>query len=211
VNWDKAKENLNLSPGEKLQAVPPMYTTLIDPPYELAPNKVSPLVVTALQLKHAASRMLTLKPLAIVAPQMLLVLLPAVLLKLHAYPPMYTTLIDPPYEFARPEKRMLVVIALQLKHDASRMITLKPLANVAPHLLLVLLLSRVLKLHAYPPICATLIDPPYEFAPLESNPFFVTALQWEQAAPMTLTLNLLALVVSHLLTVLLVAKLKLSE
>jgi len=61
---------------------------------------------------------------------------------------MYTTLIDPPYEFARSEKRMLVVKALQLKHAASLMLTLKPLANVAPQLLLLLLLSRVPKLHA---------------------------------------------------------------
>jgi hypothetical protein len=125
-----------------------MYTTLIDPPYELAPNKVSLLVVTALQLKQGVSRTLTLKPIDVVAPQLLLVLLPAVLLKLHAYPPIYNTLIDPPYEFARPENRMLVVIALQLMQAASMTLTIKPLAVVAPQLLLVLLLSRVLKLHA---------------------------------------------------------------
>ena len=139
----------------KLHAYPPMYTTLIDPPYEFAALLNPTLVVTAQQLTHAASMTLTIKPLAVVAPQ-LLMLAPT----LHVYPPIYATLIDPPYELAPREKNTLDVKALQLKHGVSRTLTLKPLAVVAPQMLLVLPPVVLLKLHAYPPICTTLIDPP---------------------------------------------------
>jgi hypothetical protein len=129
-----------------------MYATLIDPPYEFALNNRPPLVVTALQLEQAAPLTLTLKPLAVVAPQLLLVLLLAPWLTLHAYPPMYATFIDPPYEFTPKDWTPLVVTALQLEQAAPLTLTLKPLAVVAPQLLLVLLLAPLLKLHAYPPI-----------------------------------------------------------
>ncbi len=98
----------------------------------------------ALQLKQAASRMLTLKPLEVVASHLLLVLLLTLKLSLHAYPPMNATLIDPPYELAPSERPPLVVTALQLKQAASRMLTLKPLEVVASHLLLVLLPAALL-------------------------------------------------------------------
>ncbi len=76
----------------------------------------------------------------VVAPQLLMVLLLAALLKLHAYPPIYATLIDPPYEFAPKDPTLLVVTALQLEQAAPPTLTLKPLVVVAPQLLLVLLL-----------------------------------------------------------------------
>jgi hypothetical protein len=38
--------------------------------------------------------------------------------------------------------------------------TLTPLADVTPHVLLLGLLGSELKLHAFPPTCTTLIDPP---------------------------------------------------
>ena len=50
--------------------------------------------VTALQLEEGALLTLTLTPLAVVDPHALLLL--AVVLKLKAYAPTYTTLIDPP-------------------------------------------------------------------------------------------------------------------
>jgi hypothetical protein len=52
-----------------------MYNTLIDPPYAFPPLRKPTLVVIALQLVQGASWMLTLKLLAVVAPQLLLVLL----------------------------------------------------------------------------------------------------------------------------------------
>ena len=80
-------------PGEKLQAYAPMYTTLIEPPYELAPNM--PFVV-ALQSELFTFLMYTLTPLAVVNPHLLLLLLlePS----LQAYPPRYNEN-EPPYAF----------------------------------------------------------------------------------------------------------------
>ncbi len=83
-----------------LQAYAPMYKTLIDPPYEFAPNEAPPLELKALQLEHPESLTCTETPLAVVAPHMLRLLLEAARLQLQAYEPMYKTLIDPPYEFA---------------------------------------------------------------------------------------------------------------
>jgi hypothetical protein len=137
--------------------------------------------------------------LAFVAPQLLLLLLLLLLLvpllKLHEYPPMYTMLIDPPYEFAPNESPSLFVKALQFEQAASRTLTLKSLAFVAPQLLLLtLLLTPMLALHAYPPIYITLIDPPYEFAPNELNPLVDTALQLKKGTLLILTLILNTLV-----------------
>jgi hypothetical protein len=58
---------------------------------------------------------------------------------------------------------MLVVRALQLAQGVSLILTLTPLADVAPHVLLlglVRLLSVKTRLQAYAPTCTTLIDPP---------------------------------------------------
>ncbi len=74
---------------EKLQVYAPMWTALIDPPYELAPYKP---VVVALQSELFTPLMDTLTPLAVVDPEWLL--LPP-LLELQAYPPKYNEN-DPP-------------------------------------------------------------------------------------------------------------------
>jgi hypothetical protein len=57
----------------------------------------------------------------------------------------------------------LVVEAMQLMHGASLIRTLKPLAVISAHLLL--LLASELILHAYAPTCMTLSEPPYELIP----------------------------------------------
>jgi hypothetical protein len=100
---------------------------------------------------------LTLTPLADVTPHMLLLGLLATTLRLKAFALMYTTLIDPPWAFAWWERMPLVVRALQLEQGASLTLTLTPLADVAPH---VLLLAAILKLQGFAPKCTTLIDPP---------------------------------------------------
>ena len=73
---------------------------------------------------------------------------------------MYKTLIDPPYEFAPKDERLLVLKALQLEHPESLTCTETPLAVVASHMLRLLLETAWLRLQAYPPTCKTLIDPP---------------------------------------------------
>ena len=55
--------------------------------------------------------------------------------------------------------------ALQFEHAESLTCTETPLADVVPHMLLLLLEAALLKLQAYAPTYNTLIDPPYEFAP----------------------------------------------
>ena len=71
-----------------------MYTALIDPPYELAPNMPA---VVALQLELFTLLMDTFTPLAVVsADSLLLVFIP----KFQAYPPRYTEN-DPPYTCAK--------------------------------------------------------------------------------------------------------------
>ncbi len=101
-----------------------------------------------MQLEHGASLTRTLKPLAVVAAQVLLLL--AAELRLHAYAPTCRTLSDPPNEFAPSESLELFVVAMQLEHGASLTRTLKPLTVVAAHVLL--LLASELRLHAYAPI-----------------------------------------------------------
>ncbi len=89
-----------LGPAELLQAYAPMYTTLIDPPYELASAEP---VVVALQPELFTLLMDTLTPLTVVSPDVLLLppLIPPKPLppKLQAYPPRYNEN-DPPYELA---------------------------------------------------------------------------------------------------------------
>jgi hypothetical protein len=66
---------------------------------------------------------------------------------------MCRALIDPPYEFVADEYPLSVVEAVQLMQDVFLMLTLKPLAFVAPHEL-----SPVPQ--AYAPTCRALIEPP---------------------------------------------------
>jgi hypothetical protein len=60
-------------------------------------------------------------------------------------------------------------MALQFEHPELLTCTLTPLADVAAHVLL-LVKPLMLKLQEYAPTYSTLIDPPYEFAPLEKSP-----------------------------------------
>jgi hypothetical protein len=155
----------------KLQAYAPTYNTLIDPPYEFDPKDAPDLLVLkTLQFVHAELLTCTDTSLADVASHLLLLLLDAARLKLQAYAPTYNTLIDPPYKFAPKDRPALVLKALQFVHAESLTCTNIPYAAVASHLLLLLLKVASLKLQAYAPTCNTLIDPPYEFAPLEKFP-----------------------------------------
>ena len=70
--------------------------------------------------------------------------------------------------------------ALQFQHAESLTCTDKPLADVASHLLLLLLEAARLELQAYAPTYNTLIDPPYEFAPKKSLPTDVEALEFSE-------------------------------
>ena len=80
---------------ELLQVYAPMYTALIDPPYELPPQYMP--AVVALQLELFTLLMDTFTPLAVVtADSLLLVFVPEV----QAYPPRYTEN-DPPYTCAK--------------------------------------------------------------------------------------------------------------
>jgi hypothetical protein len=58
------------------------------------------------------------------------------------------------------ESKPLVVRALQLEQGVLLMLTLTPLADVAPHVLLLVLLASKPRLKAFAPTCTTLIDPP---------------------------------------------------
>ncbi len=160
-------------------------------------------MVKALQYKHAESLTCNETPLADVAPHMLLLLLEAALLKLQAYAPMYNTLIDPPYEFAPNDAVPLVLKALQSEHPESLTCNETPLADVAPHMLLLLLEGPLLKLQAYAPTYNTLIDPPYEFAPEDWVPLVLKALQFEHPESLTCTETMLADVAPHMLLLLL--------
>jgi hypothetical protein len=135
----------------KLQAYAPTYNTLIDPPYEFAPNKSLLLLLKALQFEHPESLTCTETPLAVVAPHIVRLLPKTALLRLQAYAPMYKTLIDPPYEFAPREMPPIVVVeALEWTEEALSTRTVTPLTSVAPQVLLLLPLES-LRLHAYAP------------------------------------------------------------
>jgi hypothetical protein len=98
-------------------------------------------VLKALQFEHPELLTCTETSLADVAPHVLVLLLEAELPKLQAYEPTYNTLIDPPYEFAPNESVPLVLKAVQFEHAESLTYTETPLADVAPHMLLLLLLN----------------------------------------------------------------------
>jgi hypothetical protein len=86
---------LLLSSSEALHAYAPTNSTLIDPPYEFAPEEAEFLLdVTAMQLEQPALLTLTLTLETVVAALVLLLL--ALTEELHAYAPTYSTLIDPP-------------------------------------------------------------------------------------------------------------------
>ncbi len=107
---------------------------------------MSSLVVDALQFEHSELLTCTLTPLADVVPHVLL--LEASRLWLQEYAPTYSTLIDPPYEFAPTEPCVLLIKALQFEHPELLTCTLTPLADVAPH---VLLEASSLRLQEYEP------------------------------------------------------------
>ncbi len=52
---------------------------------------------------------------------------------------------------------------MQLEQGASLTLTMTPLADVASHVLLLGLMAAKLILHAFAPMCTTLIDPPQAF------------------------------------------------
>jgi hypothetical protein len=90
---------------------------------------------------------------------------------------------------------LLLITELQLVQGALLTPTLKPLAVVAPHELL--LLEKKLSLQEYAPKYKTLIDPPYKFADKESTSLLVKDLQLEQGTLLTTTLTPLAMVAPH--------------
>jgi hypothetical protein len=171
--------------------------TLSDPPYEFAPLDSLELVVVAVQLEQGASLTRTIKPIADVIIHKLLLL--ASELRLHAYAPTCKALSDPPNEFAPFEYPELVAVAMQLVHTASLILTSILIAVVAAH---ALLLPVVLSLHAYPPTCKTLSDPPYEFTPKLTPIATDLVLQSKQDALRTLTTRPLAFDASHALLLL---------
>ena len=85
---------------------------------------------------------------------------------------------------------MLVNKALQFEHPELLTCTLTPLADVASHVLL--LEESSLILQEYEPTWITLIDPPYEFAPLDSVTAADVAVQLLQLVRLTTTTRFLA-------------------
>jgi hypothetical protein len=95
---------------------------------------------------------------------------------------------------------MLVLEAVQLEQAELLTCTDTPLADVAPHVLLLLPEAASLKLQAYEPTCNTLIDPPYEFAPSENLPLpDVEAMVLKEGAFLTWTITSLMFVNPDLL------------
>jgi hypothetical protein len=177
-----------------------MYETLIDPPNEFAPKDLLPLMLKALQFENTESLTCTDTPLADVASHLLLLLLEISSVKLQEYAPTYNTLIDPPYEFTPKEPDVtpsLMLEAAQFQHADSLTCTDTPLADVASHLLLLLLEAALLKLQEYAPTYNTLIDPPYEFAPKVFAPrLILKALQFQHTDSLTCTDTPLARVIA---------------
>jgi len=136
VPQDDEDEEENDDPSTLLQAYAPMYTTLIDPPYEL-----SPLLPVAVVLQPELFTLLmdTLTPLAVVDPDVMLLLLPPPLM-LQAYAPRYNEN-DPPYELPASKH---IAVALQPELFTLLMNTLTPLAVVDPDVMLLLLLLLTL-------------------------------------------------------------------
>jgi hypothetical protein len=164
-------------------------------------------VLTALQSEHVESLICAETPIADVDSHMLLLMLETESLRLQEYAPTYNTLIDPPYTFATKDwnRTPLVLNALQSEHAKPLTCTETPIADVAPHMLLLLLEADWLQLQAYAPTNNTLIDPPYTFAPNELVPLVLNALQSEHAESLTCTETPLVDVVKHMLLLLLEA------
>ncbi len=98
--------------------------------------------------------------------------------------------------------------ALQLEHPESLTCTETQLAVVASHILRLLLETAALELQACPPTYKTLIDPPYEFAPMDEMLLVLkAAVQLEHPESLTCTETSLAVVASHILRLLLEAAL----
>jgi hypothetical protein len=123
---------------------------------------------------------------------------------LYEYAPIKQALVDPPYEFApRDMPPLVVLIALQFEHGESLTWTATSVADVAPHVLL-LLKAPLLALQEYDPTYKTLIDPPYEFAPHDAPPLVaVNDVEVKEAVLWTRTVTLLAVVAPHVLLLLL--------
>jgi hypothetical protein len=161
--------------------------TLNDPPNAFAREERPKIIVEELQLKQCTSRILALKPLAVVALHRLLLL--AFELRLHVYAPTKRALIEPPIEFSRKELPE-VVLEVHLKQGTSTTLTLRPLAVVASHTLL--LMEVLLKLQAHAPAWRALIDPPKAFAPKDCPETVVEAMQPVQRTLLMFTLRPLA-------------------
>jgi hypothetical protein len=104
----------------------------------------------------------------------------------------------------------VVLIALQFEHGESLTWTATSVADVAPHVLLLLLEAALLKLQEYDPTYKTLIDPPYEFAPHDEPPLVVVnTLELKEAVFCTRTVTPLAVVAPHVLLLLRLASVRL--
>jgi hypothetical protein len=123
---------------------------------------------------------------------------------LYEYAPIKQALVDPPYEFApRDRPPLVVLIALQFEHEESLTWTATSLADVAPHVLM-LLKAALLALQEYDPTYKTLIDPPYEFAPHDAPRLVVVnAVELKEAVFWTRMVMPLAVVAPHVLLLLL--------
>ena len=100
--------------------------------------------------------------------------------------------------------------ALQFEHPESLTCTETPLADVVPHMLL-LLEAALLRLQAYAPTYNTLIDPPYEFAARDTPPIVVVdALELTEEAFSTRTTTPLTSVAPQVLLLLPLESLRLQ-
>ncbi len=97
---------------------------------------------------QGASLTLTLRPLAVVAAQVLALFgdTPVPSLRLKAYAPTCKALNDPPYEFVERETSMVAATALQSEQGELRTTTERSPAVVAAHTLL--LLEAIFQAHA---------------------------------------------------------------
>ena len=101
--------------------------------------------------------------------------------------------------------------ALQFEHAEPLTCTETPLADVVPHMLLLLLGALWLRLQAYAPTYNTLIDPPYEFAARDTPPIVVVdALELTEEAFSTRTTTPLTSVAPEVLLLLPLESLRLQ-
>ncbi len=152
----RAEQDISGAPRETLQEYAPTKSTLIAPPYELAPEDNTVALLTALQLEQPESLTCTDTPLTLVASHSLM--LSALKLLLQEYAPTKSALIAPPYEFAPEDVFNELLTALQLEQPESLTCTDTTLTLVALHVLL--LKAASLKLQEYAPTKSALIAPP---------------------------------------------------